>query len=220
MKPSKKKANFVLVGAGGHAKVLADLVAAEGRLILLGAVDPNPNGRGARASGLRILGNDDALTGLLARGVTQAAVAVGSVGDTTARARLRRRLLALGFETPALVHPTAIISPSATIAPGAQVMAGVIINPGASVGEGAVVNTGAIIEHDCALGEDCFVGPGAVLGGDVVVGAGAFIGLGASVRQGVEIGARARVGAGAAVVKDVRAGATVVGVPAREARRP
>lgn len=219
MKP-RKKASLVLVGAGGHAKVLADLVAAEGKRALAGAVDPNPAGRAARSSGLNILGDDDALPRLLAKGVTQAAVAVGSIGDTSARARLRRRLLVLGFETPALVHPTAIVSPSATIAPGAQVMAGVIINSGASVGAGAVVNTGAIIEHDCALGEDCFVGPGAALGGDVVVGAGAFVGLGASVRQGAEIGARARVGAGAAVVKNVRAGATVVGVPAREERRP
>lgn len=212
----RKKPSLVLAGAGGHARVVADLVASAGRHRVAGAVDPRASAGGP---GLRVLGGDDALPGLLRRGVRAAAVGVGSAGDTSARARLRRRLLELGFQTPALVHPRATVARGAAIAPGVQVMAGAVVNAGASVLAGAVVNTGAIVEHDCVLGEDCFVGPGAVLGGDVIVGAGAFVGLGARVRQGVRIGAGALIGMGAVVVADVRAGATVLGVPAREVRR-
>ena len=216
---SPKKPSLVLVGAGGHAKVLADIIDAAGQLSLIGATDSKPTGQVARASGLKILGGDERLPGLRAKGVLNAAVGLGSIGKTAARKRLRHHLLALGFRTPTLAHPSAVISRRAKVSPGAQIMAGAVINPGADIGPGAVVNTAAVVEHDCSLGPDCFVGPGAVLGGGVVIGAGAFIGLGARVRPSTVIGPGAIVGAGAVVVKDVRAGAIVVGVPARERRR-
>ncbi len=214
-----KRLPLVLVGAGGHAKVLADLIEAGGRWRVYGAVDAAPRGAAALGSGLRIVGEDAVLPDLLRRGVRHAAVGVGASPDTAARARLRRRLLDLGFRLPALVHPRAFISPGALVEDGAQVMALAGVNPGARVGPGAVVNTGAVVEHDCALGDDCFIGPAAALGGDVAVGERAFIGLGAVVNPGLTVGARAIVGAGAVVVSDVREARTVYGVPAREAKR-
>lgn len=213
------KRPLVVVGAGGHAKVLADLIAAGGRYRVVGAVDPKPNGAAAKHSGLTILGGDELLPRLKAKGVSHAAVGVGASPDTAPRAALRRALAALGFRLPALVHPRAIVSPGAALGDGSQVMAGAVVNAGARLGAGAVVNTGAVVEHDCAIGDDAFVGPGATLGGNVRLGDGAFVGLGATVNPGLTIGARAIVGAGAVVVKDVRAGATAVGVPAREKRR-
>lgn len=215
MRAAVNRKKILLAGAGGHAKVIADLLERSGRWDVAGAVDPLPRGRAALGSGLRILGDDDALPGLLKKGIRCAAVGLGSIRDTAARAAVRRRLEALGFELPALVHQSASVSPKASVGAGSQVMAGALINAGSVLGAGVVVNTGAIVEHDCRLGDDSFVGPGAVLGGGVTLGDGAFVGLGARVLQGVRIGEKAVVGAGAVVVSDVAAKTLVVGVPAR-----
>lgn len=213
--PKKK---ILLAGAGGHAKVIADLLERSGRWDIAGAVDPRPRGRAALGSGLKVLGDDDALPGLLAKGVRYAAVGMGSNRDTGPRAGIRRKLEGLGFALPALVHPSAVVSPKAVLGPGTQVLAGALINAGAVLGAGVVVNTGAIVEHDCRLGDDSFVGPGAVLGGNVTLGDGAFIGLGARVLPGVNIGEMAVLGAGAVVVADAPTRALLVGVPARPRR--
>lgn len=214
-----KKLPLVIVGAGGHAKVLADLIKADGRFRVIGAVDAKPKGLAAKLSGLTVLGDDAILPRLKKQGVRHAAVGVGASPRTAPRAAIRRALLDLGFQLPALVHPRAVVSPGAILSPGVQVMAGAIVNPGARIGAGCVINTGAIIEHDCELGPDAFAGPGAVVGGAVIVGEASFIGLGARINPGIKIGARAVVGSGAVAVKDVRAGATVIGVPAHETRK-
>lgn len=208
----KAKPKLVLVGAGGHGRVVAEIIRLTGRFDLVGAIDPDP--KAATTAGLKWLGDDTALEKLRHAGLARAAVGVGSIGDTRARAGLRRRLQALGFELPTLVHPTAVVSRTASFGDGCQVMAGALVNPGTRAGAGVVVNTGAIVEHDCRLADDSFVGPGAALGGDVRLAEGAFVGIGATVLQGVGLGARALAGAGAVVVRNVPAGVTVVGVPA------
>lgn len=208
---------IVLAGAGGHAKVVADLAELNG-FEVVGATDPSPRGRAARASGLRILGRDARLRGLRTRGI-QAAVGVGSIKDTSVRRKVRLSIEKAGLRMPALVHPSAVVASSARLGAGCQVMANAAVNPGTSFGKNCVVNTGAVVEHDCRVGADAFIGPGARIGGDVRVGAGAFVGMGSVVLQCVRIGARAVVGAGAVVVRDVPAGAVVVGAPARPVRR-
>ncbi len=208
--PAKPK--LVLVGAGGHGRVVAEIVRLAGKFDLVGAIDPDP--KAATTAGLKWLGKDDALEKLRNAGVWRAAVGVGSIGDSRARAGLRKRLLALGFELPSLVHPSATVSRAVSLGDACQVMAGALMNPGTRVEAGVVINTGAVVEHDCRLGQDSFVGPSAVLGGDVRLEEAAFVGIGATVLQGITIGAKAVVGAGAVVVRDVPAGVTVVGVPA------
>lgn len=207
--------NILLAGAGGHAKVLIDIIHEMPEFSLAGAVDPQPRGRGARLSGLKILGGDKDLKRLKRAGIRYAGVGLGSIGDTAARRRVFERLESLGFELPFLAHGTAIISDSVRLGAGAQVMAGVILNAGVRVSKNAVINTGAIIEHDVTVGPHAFIGPGARVGGEVSIGSGAFIGIGATLKQGVRIGARAVIGAGAVVLTDVPAGKTAFGVPAR-----
>ena len=209
MKPA-----IVIVGAGGHAKVVADIILLEGRFELAGATDASPRGKAARACGLRVLGTDAVLKKLFSRGIRHATVGLGSIKDTGPRRRLREKLTALGFILPPLVHPSAVVARSVRLWPGAQVMAGVLINPGAVLGSNCVLNTGAVVEHDTTIGRDAFIGPGARIGGAVHVGEGAFIGIGAVLIQGVRVGARAVVGAGAVVLRDVPAGRTACGVPA------
>lgn len=201
---------LVLVGAGGHAKVVIEVARAQGRFEIVGVVDPRPPG--PRVLGVPVLGGDEALPRLRAGGVAWAFVALGG---NALRERIGGELRAAGFRLATLVHPSAEVMPSASVGEGAVVMARVAVSAEARVDDLAILNTGAVVEHDNLIGAAAHVAPLAALAGNVRVGARALIGVGSAVRPGVSVGADAVVGAGAAVVADVPAGATVGGVPAR-----
>jgi acetyltransferase EpsM len=211
---------ILIWGAGGHGRVVADLLRAAGGEVL-GFVDGDPAKLGTEiAGGGRVLFNEPVLFryltehGCLPGGA--AAVALG-VGDNRAR---RKILETLGrFAAPALIHPSATASPSAHFGRGAVVFPGAVVNAGAWVGAGVIVNTGAIVEHDCRVGDGVHVSPRATLCGGVEVGAGSWICAGATLIPGVRVGTGATVGAGAVVIHDVPDHTTVVGSPAREISR-
>ncbi len=204
-------------GAGGHGRVVADVVRAAGGTVV-GFVDGDPGKVGrppvpgappvllAEADLLRVLGDGRAGDG------GWNALAPG-IGDN--RARLRAFGLAQGAAWPALVHPSAVVSPSARTGEGTVVMPRAVLNADARVGRAAIVNTGAIVEHDCRVGDGAHLSPGCVLAGGARVGEGAWVGAGATVLPGVSVGPWAVVGAGAVVVRDVPGGTVVAGVPAR-----
>ena len=201
---------LVLLGAGGHARMVADIIVALGhQLAGLADIDPDRVGERFSPTVARILYLEADLPGVLEEGV----LVVPAIGDNPLRIRSFRRLR--DYACDALVHPRAVCSPSCRLDAGTVVAAGVVVNACASIGEASIVNTGAIVEHDCSVGAGVHLAPRATLCGQVRVGDGAFIGGGAIVIPGIEIGAGAIVGAGATVVHDVPAGATVVGVPAR-----
>jgi UDP-perosamine 4-acetyltransferase len=207
------------LGAGGHAKVVIDILRLMGGCELGGLLDPNRELWGTAVLGVPVLGDDALLPTLQRQGIRHAFVGMGSSGDTGPRRRLYERLRASGFEPVTAIHPRAVIAPSAVIGPGATLMANVVINAAARLEEDVVVNAGAVIEHDCVVGAHAYVATGAHLSSTVRVGEGAHIGTGASIRQCLSIGEGAVVGAGAAVVKDVEPWTLVVGVPARPLRR-
>jgi UDP-perosamine 4-acetyltransferase len=204
---------LVLVGAGGHAKVVLEVFRAIGGFDIVGLVDPKPPS--PTVLGVPILGDDAALGTLRAQGVEFAFVALG---DNRMRQKVGAQLRTLGFALPAAIHPSALISPSARIGEGVVVMASAAVGTETVIDELAILNTGAIIDHDNRLGAASHVAPGCALAGNVTVGERAFVGVGSSVRPGIRIGADAIVGAGSAVVSDVQASACVVGVPARPLR--
>ncbi len=201
---------LVLVGAGGHAKVVIEVARAEGRFDVAGVVDPRPPAE--RVLGVPVLGGDEALPRLRAEGVAWAFVALGG---NAVRERIGAELRAAGFRLATLVHPSAVVMPSARVGEGVVVMARVAVSAEASVEDLAILNTGAVVEHDNLIGAAAHVAPLAALAGNVRVGARALVGVGSAVRPGVSIGEDAVVGAGSAVVSDIPPGATVGGVPAR-----
>jgi UDP-perosamine 4-acetyltransferase len=204
---------LVVIGAGGHAKVVIELLRAAG-LGIAGLIDPAPPG--PEVLGVPVLGGDAALPGLRAAGLSAAVIALG---DNALRQRVGTRLAALGFDLPAVIHPAALVSPSTRIAAGVVVMAGAAIGPDAELGPLAIVNTRAVVEHDNRIAAAAHIAPGAVLAGRVTVGERALVGAGAAVRPGIAIGADAVIGVGAAVVADIAAAAVVAGVPARPLAR-
>jgi UDP-perosamine 4-acetyltransferase len=208
---------FLIWGAGGHGKVVADVVRASGGTVA-GFVDSDPAklGRLVEPGGGRVLMMEEEFLGRLDRldrlpdGVDAVALAFG---NNALRIESHRRLGA--HRCPPLIHPRATVSESVMIGDGTVVLAGAVINPAARIGCAVIVNTGAIVEHDCVVEDGVHLAPRSVVGGGVRIGRGAWIGIGAIVIQQIAVGAETRVGAGAAVIHDVADGATVVGVPAK-----
>lgn len=204
----------VLIGAGGNARVVLDVLRNAGECEVVGLLDP---GRiGETIDGVPVLGGDELLNVLPGRGIRHAIVGVGAVGDNRLRMVLFERVCTAGFEPINAIHPRAVLSNTVRVGSGVAIMAGVVVNAGSRIGDNVVLNTGAIIEHDCAIESHAQVAPGAVLCGGVRVGIAAYVGAGATVRQGISIGEYAIVAAGAVVVRNVAGHTSVFGVPARE----
>jgi UDP-perosamine 4-acetyltransferase len=199
---------IVLLGTGGHAKVVLDALLAMGRTVA-GWAGPGP---AEPWRGLPALGPDDgAWTEQPARYV----VAIG-IGENRARERVQDRLEGLGFTCHPIIHPHASLARDCAVAPGVQVMAGAVVQPDTTLGRGTIINTGARVDHDCRIGDFCHIAPGATLCGGVALGRAVLIGAGATVVPSVTIGAGAVIGAGATVVSSVAPGLTVTGTPARD----
>lgn len=192
-----------LVGAGGHARVIADILIESGtppKAFLDEAPQHNHLLATPVIQGLELPEPDAAV--------------IVAIGDNFVRAKIASR-----FSTFALaIHPSARIARDAEIGPGTVVMAGAVINPGVRIGAHCIINTHASVDHDCLIGSFAHIAPGATLGGNVEVGSGAMVGLGANVIHGRIIGEHAVIGAGSTVVRDVAANVVAVGSPARVVR--
>jgi sugar O-acyltransferase (sialic acid O-acetyltransferase NeuD family) len=225
---------FWVLGAGGHGRVVAELIEASGQTVL-GFVDRYPDraAHGTASGGLgpRIEAEEPFLARWREAGADPDEVLALGLGDNVQRFRHFRALRGgnPGAEEPGdadlawrrfpiLVHPTAWISPSAELGAGTVVLPRALVHTGARVGEAVIVNSGALIEHDVELGDGAHVAPGAVVCGGALIGPGAWVGAGAVVLPGRSVGAGSVVGAGAVVVHDLPAGETGVGVPARRHR--
>ncbi len=207
------------LGAGGHARVVIEILRALESFDVVGLLDANEELWGKTILGINVLGDDAQLAKIYESGVRAAFIGVGSVGSMKARQRLFDKAREHGFDVARAVHPASVVSPSAEIGEGPTVMASAVINAAARLGDNVIVNTGAVVEHDCVIGHHVHVATAAALAGEVRVGEGTHIGLGARVLQGVSIGRNVVVGAGAVVVRDVPDDVVVVGVPARIHRR-
>jgi sugar O-acyltransferase (sialic acid O-acetyltransferase NeuD family) len=195
-----------LYGAGGHSKVITDILNSLG-IEVIGMFDDNPPDAKFKEmevrDGIRLLGE----------GFPELdAPLIISVGSNARRAELAG-LIDATYGTA--IHGTAIISAKAKIGVGTVVLQGAIIQAGAEIGAHVLVNTAASIDHDNVIGDYAHVSPHATLCGHVSVGEGTHIGAGAVVIPSIRIGRWCTVGAGAVVIRDVPDFATVVGNPAK-----
>ena len=203
-------AKTVIIGAGGHAKVVIDLIRAEGRHELVGLIDSAMVG--TLVNGAAIIAGDDDLPRLRSEGITHAHVAIG---NNRVRLKLARSLEAMGFTLANAISPTATLSPSVMLGGGIAVMAGAVVNADSRLDDACILNTRASLDHDGHIGEGAHVAPGCALAGNVTIGRLSFLGVGTSVIPGIVIGEDTVIGAGACVVHPIPPRARAYGVPAR-----
>lgn len=195
---------ILMYGASGHAKVICEILEAQGR-IPYGLIDDNPQ-----------------VTSLLDYTVyntlQQAAVEpddqfIISIGSNHIRKIVAQKLSEVRFTNA--IHPSAVISLRSSIGEGTVVMANVSVNVHSAIGKHVILNTNCSIDHDCVVGDYVHISPNVALAGDVQVGEGTQLGIGACVKQGIRIGKWVMIGAGAVIIRDVPDYAVVVGNPGR-----
>jgi sugar O-acyltransferase (sialic acid O-acetyltransferase NeuD family) len=204
---------LVVVGGGGHAKVVISIIRKLGKYRLLGYTDLMDRGTLLDAP---YLGSDAALAPFAAKSPKLSLVlGLGQVGLGDLRRELWDRLRQYTLPIPPLISPDAVVNEGTSIGDGTAVFDGAVINTGAQIGRGAIVNTNSTIEHDVVLEDWVHVGPGTIISGDTRVGAHCMIGAGAVVIEGREIADGCLVGAGAIVIHDLKEPGVYVGCPAR-----
>lgn len=206
--------NIIVIGAGGHARVVIDALLSAGESVI-GITNAEPERIGGDILGVPVLGTDDVLR---EHGTEQTRLVIGvaSSGLPTARQTIFEGFKEQGYRFANVIHPGSIIGRDVRLGEGAQIMAGAVIQPFAIIGDNAIVNTRAGVDHDCRIGAHAHIAPGATLSGGITVGAGSLVGCGATVIQGVNIGQCVLVGAGASVCHDIADGARVAGTPAKD----
>jgi sugar O-acyltransferase (sialic acid O-acetyltransferase NeuD family) len=205
----------VVLGGGGHAKVLISVIR-KLPWTIAGYVDPRDVGP---VLGVPHAGSDDVLPALLARHPgCAAAMGIGKVDASAHRARIQDAAVALGYRFPTIVSPDAVVNSEVELGAGTAVFDGAVVNAGVVTGPTCIINTNATVEHDCRLGANVHIAPGAIVSGGVRIGDHTFVGAGAVVIHGVRISEGCLIGAGAVVTDDLTEPGTYVGAPARRVR--
>lgn len=204
---NKTQASLLILGAGGHGRVVADAAVRQAAWLGVSATDRDP----ARCSG-------ELLPGIALHPAPLAWGVAGpvhiAIGDNTARLAAAAQV---GMACLAsVIHPMASVSAHARMGAGCFVAAQAVVGPNAQLGIGVIVNHGAVVDHDVSVGDFSHIAPGAVLGGGVRIGPGVLVGAGASVLPGVAICADAVVGAGSVVRESLAQPGVYAGVPARK----
>ncbi len=194
-------ATINLFGASGHAKVVMDIIFAQGDKV--GCLhDDNPHCTDIhgvpvyKAKDVKVIGP-----------------MIISIGSCRVRKLIAERYNHLQFAKA--IHPSAVISPSATIGEGTVIMPAAIINSDAQIGMHCIVNTNSSIDHECTIGDYVLIAPGCAISGEVAIGEGTWIGVGSCIKQGIHIGKNCMIGAGSVVVEDIPDNVVAYGNPCR-----
>ena len=202
----------IVLGAGGHAKVLIDALRLTKRAVI-GALTPDRQSCGKQICGFPILGGDDQIERYSPEEI-ELVNGIGSVADLEKRFQIFERFKRRGFHFSSIVHPSAVIAKGVFMGEGVQVMAGCVIQPDCKILENSICNTSVVVDHDCKIGAHCHLAPGVTLSGAVSVGDHTHIGTKAAVIQGITIGSNCSIAAGSVVVNDISSNTRVKGVPA------
>lgn len=203
----------IIIGAGGHSKVIIDILRSDPGIEMLGCTAMSGSGS---VGGIPIMGDDSILPKLYEQGVHYAFIAIG---DNRIRLKMARHVEAIGYTLINAVSRFAYISRSASLGSGIAIMPGAVINAEAVIQNYAIINTGASVDHESIIEQACHIAPGSHLSGNVRIREGTFLGTGTQVIDGITVGAWSIAGAGSVVVRDIPDRCLAVGVPARVIKR-
>jgi sugar O-acyltransferase (sialic acid O-acetyltransferase NeuD family) len=203
---NKMEEHVIVIGAGGHAKVVIRTLLASG-IKIDKVFDDNPEKWGSSIFDIEVTGP---LSGI---DRDSTALALTAIGDNKTRKDVVSRFGQLRWIT--IVHPSAYVDPTVSLGKGTVVFANAVIQPDTFIGDHCIINTGATIDHDCLIGNYVHVSPGVNLAGEVQLEDGVFCGIGSKVINGIRIGKWATIGAGGVVIHDLPEDSLSLGVPAR-----
>lgn len=202
---------LIIIGNGGHAGVLAEILLAQNQEII-GFTAPESE---RNAFGLNYLG-PDAIIEKYQPSEVLLVMGLGMLGPFSLREKIYEQFVSKGYNFASVIHPTAIISSSASLGKGVQIMAGAIIQTKAMIADNTIINTGVIVDHDGQIGTHVHIAPGSQISGGVRIDKSTHIGTGTTIIQGIHIGEGCLVGAGSVVVKHISNHSKAFGVPAKE----
>jgi FlaA1/EpsC-like NDP-sugar epimerase len=122
----------IILGAGGHSKVLIEALLASSAVIA-GVVDPDFSLFGTTLLGVPVLGGDDVVSEFSPSEI-YLVNGLGSVGLPVKRQQLFEKFKDLGYNFAIVAHPSAVVASDVVLGEGAQIMAGVVIQPGCRIG--------------------------------------------------------------------------------------
>jgi sugar O-acyltransferase (sialic acid O-acetyltransferase NeuD family) len=208
-----KRKSLILIGSGGHARVVTDLLSVLGYSIH-GIVAPSDQGLGHQ-----YLGSDEVLDSVSSHDF-DLVMGIGTSNGVALRNQMYLKLKRQGFIFPTLIHPSAVVSERTKIEAGVQIMAGAVIQSGTTIDENVIINTRASLDHDCKIGFGVHICPGAILCGNIKVGPHSFIGAGAVCIPDIEVGEQIVVGAAALVNHSLKEKGHYWGIPAKRQNEP
>lgn len=207
--------SLLVLGGGGHAKVLLDCLRAMRNVEVLGILDVSTEYIGKSILGVTIIGHEEEILKNYLPSSVHLVNGLGSTRDTTKREKIFKKCKDAGYKFLNIVHPTAYVGDEVSMGEGVQLMARSTIQPGCHIGNNSIINTHSSVDHDCYIGDHVHLSPGVTCCGNVTIAKGTHIGCGAVILQGIKIGENCLIAAGAIVTRDVMAGSKVAGVPAK-----
>lgn len=210
--------NIILIGGGGHCKVVIDAIQLGKKYKIIGIIDVNKK-KGRKLLDIPIIGSDRFLECCFQKGIKNCFVTAGSIGVPALRIKLYHLASKIGFEIPNIFHPASLISRFVEFGQGNYIAPGVIINAGTRIKNGCIINTKATIDHDCSIDDFVHIAPGVTLSGGVHIERCTHVGTGSSIIHGVRIGKNSIIGAGSTVVHNIGNDTIAYGNPCKERRK-
>lgn len=201
---------LVIIGAGGHGKVVADCAEQMNAYDEICFLDDSFEQEKLRLH-WPIIGRSSQWLEHI-----DSAAFIVAIGNNGARHNWLQKLMSHGAKVATIIHPSAQVSAYSQIGLGSVIFAGAVINCSASLGIGAIINTCASIDHDCVIGDACHISPGAHLAGTVTLGNGVWVGVGGAIIQGITVADHVQLGAGAIVTQSIAHSGLYVGIPAKK----
>ena len=203
----------IIIGAGGHCRVLLSLLAACDKHEVMGIVDLAEPLVGEIIMGIPVIGSITTLQSLQRRTDLDVFLAVG---DNVQRRFWWQKVIDLGFALPNLISPQAIVDPHAYLGVANVVCARAFIGPEAVLGDNNLINTAVVLEHEVRVGSHCHFASASTVAGRSQIGDGCFVGAGSTVIDHIQVSAHITIGAGASVVSSLTNPGLYIGIPARK----
>ncbi len=208
------KNKVIIVGDGGHAKVVIDIIEEENKYEIIGVTTAETET--GLFCGYDILGNDDVLLSYKKKGINNVAIGIGGFKDNVLRTKIFTKLTDMGLNIINAIHPSAIISKTVTLGKGLVVFPNVTINTDAIIGNNIIIATNSSIDHETIIESDSLISAGVTIGAYSRICKGSLCAIGSTVVSGVNIGVNVLVAAGVVVVNSIESEKKVFGIPAKE----